>query len=408
MLRSYFARLPLTDRVTHWWDLWSALCLGVFGGGCLTFLSVAARRSGVSDAGMAFMLTMPYAGMLSGVLLGHLADRHGPMPFFAWPAAASRAVLLALPFTGGAAGFLAFASAYHLLGNLGGPSYASLMRSNFSERHRARLMGNARILVVVVTGLVSWAAGAVLETRADAWRWVFGAATGVGLLAVVFFSRIKARRPPLAAPRAPGLAAALGVLRRNGAFLGFLGVLFLCALPGKLAVALEPIRFVDELHIGWQDAGFVLGTVGSLVSVAGFLAWPRLLRRVSPFVLLALLTALAGVRYGTIAIASRPLQLLPVSALGGFLGAGWEIVALCCVLRLVEPERFSIAMGLHTTLVGLRGLFGPAAGTWLYASGTLGLRDAFWLFAAASVAGAAMMLAYALRRARSPVPRLTP
>jgi hypothetical protein len=408
MLRTYFARLPLTDRITHWWDLWSALCMGVFSGGCLTFLSVAARRSGVSDAGMAFMLTMPYVGMLSGVLLGHLADRHGPMPFFTWPTAASRAVLLALPFTAGPAGFLAFASAHHLLGNLGGPSYASLMRSNFSEHHRARLMGNVRILVVVVTGLVSWGAGALLETRAEAWRWVFGAATVVGLLAVVFFSRIKARRATSAAAGTPGLAAALRVLRGNGAFLGFLAAQFLCALPGKLAAALEPIRFVDELHIGWQDAGFVLGTVGSLVSVGGFLAWPRLLRRASPFVLLALVTALAGVRYGVIAMASRPLHLLPVSALGGFLGAGWEIVALYCVLRLVEPARFSVAMGLHTTLVGVRGLLGPSVGTWLYASGTLGLREAFWLFAAVSAAGAALMLAYAVRRSRAEVARLSP
>ncbi|MCX7030059.1 MAG: hypothetical protein NTU62_08060 [Spirochaetes bacterium] len=90
MLRAYFSRLPLTDRVTHWWDLWAGLATGFFNGGCIAFLSIAARRVGVSDAGMALMLTMPYVGALSGILLGHLADRYGPMPFYLWPTLASR------------------------------------------------------------------------------------------------------------------------------------------------------------------------------------------------------------------------------------------------------------------------------------------------------------------------------
>ena len=64
MLRAYFSRLPLTDRVTHWWDLWAGLATGVCNGGCIAFLSIAARRAGVSDAGMALMLTMPYLGAL--------------------------------------------------------------------------------------------------------------------------------------------------------------------------------------------------------------------------------------------------------------------------------------------------------------------------------------------------------
>jgi MFS family permease len=407
MLRSYFSRLPLTDRVTHWWDLWAGLATGVFNGGCIAFLSVAARRAGVSDAGMALMLTMPYLGALSGILLGHLADRYGPMPFYLWPTMASRAALLALALVKGPAGFLAAASAFHLLANLGTPSYAALMRSNFSDEHRGRLMGNVRVLIVVVAAGTSWAAGAVLERWPGSWHWLFAGASAVGIVALLFFARIRPRRwipagrPPAGLPAGrPGLRASLGALRRDGAFLVFLAIVFVCALPGKLAAALEPIRFVDELQIGWQDSGFVLGTVVSLVGAVGYLAWPRLLKRFDPVALLALVTALIAIRFGVIAAATRPLHLVPASVLAGFTGGGWELACLFCIVRLADSDRFPIAMGLHTTLIGVRGLFGPGFGTWLYASRAVSLPSIFWLMAAATLAGAAGLLWYSFRLRR--------
>jgi MFS family permease len=418
MLRAYFSRLPLTDRVTHWWDLWSGLATGIFNGGCIAFLSIAARRVGMSDAGMALMLTMPYVGALSGILLGHLAERYGPMPFYLWPTLMSRAVLLVLPFARGPDGYLAVASAFHLLANLGSPAYASVMRSNFSDEHRGRLMGNVRVLVVLVAAGASWAAGAALERWPDAWRWMFAGAAAVGIVATLLFSRIKPRhrlptgrpigRPLHDPPARPGLVASLGELRQDRPFLAFLAIVFVCALPNKLASALEPIRFVDELHIGWRDSGFVLGTVVSLVGAAGYLAWPRLLKRFDPFALLALVTALIATRFGVIAAAARPLHLVPASVLAGLTGGGWDLACLFCILRLADSDRFPLAMGLHTTLVGVRGLFGPGLGTWLYASGVASLPTIFWLMAAVALAGAAGMLWYSLRfRRASPAPQAT-
>jgi hypothetical protein len=251
MLRAYFARLPLTDRVTHWWDLWASLAYGFFSGGCLTFLSIAARRAGVSDAGMALMLTMPYVGMLSGILLGHLAERHGPMPFYLWPTLASRASLLALPLVKGPIGFLAVAAAFHLLANLGGPAYASMMRSNFSDEHRGRLMGNVRVLIVVVAAGTSWAAGAVLERWPGSWHWLFAGASAVGIVALLFFARIRPRRwipagrPPAGLPAGrPGLRACQ-ILRRDGAFL-VPGHRVRAVLPRCRRARADPL--VDERH----------------------------------------------------------------------------------------------------------------------------------------------------------------
>jgi hypothetical protein len=69
-------------------------------------------------------------------------------------------------------------------------------------------------------------------------------------------------------------------------------------------------------------------------------------------------------------------------------------------MRLVDSGRFSVAMGLHTTLVGVRGLFGPGLGTWLSTSGTLSLPTIFWLLAGVTLTGAAAMLWYSVRLRR--------
>jgi hypothetical protein len=57
-------------------------------------------------------------------------------------------------------------------------------------------------------------------------------------------------------------------------------------------------------------------------------------------------------------------------------------------------------MGLHTTLIGVRGLFGPGFGTWLYASRAASLTSIFWLMAAATLTGAAGLLWYSFRLRR--------
>ena len=137
-------------------------------------------------------------------------------------------------------------------------------------------------------------------------------------------------------------------------------------------------------------------------------AWPRLLKRFDPLALLGLVTALMAARFGVIAVAGRPLQLAPASVLGGFANAGWDLVCLFCLLRLADADRFPLAMGLHTTLVGVRGLFTPGFGTWLYASGTASLPVLFSLMAAVTMAGAAGMLWYSARfRPAGSVPAAT-
>lgn len=398
MLKSYFARLPLTDRITFAKELWAAVCYGAFAGLALPLVSVVARRIGMSPAGITAMLTMQFVGALFGVLLGHLADSRAKMPFVLWPSLAARGLIGLLAFARTPVPFLIVVSLFNLLVNVGGPAYSSIMRTNYSDAHRGRLMGNIRIVIMTVSTVLSACAGFLLEANESLVRWLFLAAAVFGMMSALIFARIRVRREPaLSAPAPESFVGAFRIVARNGPFLMFMGILFLCATPDKLAVPLEPIWFVDYLHLGYAQASFLLGTVVSVAGIAGYYLWAKALKRFNSFTVLAAVVFLFALRFAALGLARTSSQLLPMSILSGIVNAGWDLVPIFCIIALSDRSNFSMYIGFNTTCFGIRGLIGPTIGTFLYSSGVLPLGGIFLVIAALLMAGGGSLLAFSRR-----------
>jgi MFS family permease len=358
-----------------------------------------ARRIGMSTAAITLMVTMQFVGALFGVILGHAAARRAKMPFVVWPGVAARGLIGLLAFARTPIPFLVIACAFNLLVNVGGPAYASIMLTNYSNANRGRLMGNIRILITMVSAICSSAAGFVLVRNEDVVRWLFLVAAVFGVLSSLTFGTIKVRREPELPPEPSGRPAGSGLrlLRGNRPLLLFLGLLFLCAMPDKLAVPLEPIWMVDVLHIGYGEASLFLGSIVSLASVAGYFFWARALKRVNSLALLSLVSLVFAGRFAAMALVHSSSQLLAMSIFSGLANAGWDLVPLFCMIALSDASSFSLAVGLHWTLFGIRGLAGPSIGTFLYSSGALSLNGIFWLIAALLAFGSVAMLVFARR-----------
>jgi hypothetical protein len=375
MLKRYLARLPLTDRITFFFDFWGGLCYGAFNGLAFPLIPIVARKIGMGSTAIAAMLTMQFVGALFGMHLGYLADRGKKMPFVVWPGVVSRALLVPLAFVRGPAGFFVIASLFYLGVNLGSPAYASIMRSNYSDANRGKLMGDIRLALMLVSALCSMAAAALLDIRGDALRWLFSLAAAFGVLSSLVFSRIKVRRLKGLSSDSPphSRGVSLRLVLGNAPFLAFMGIYFLCTTPDKLAVALEPIRLVDELHLDYDEASFLLGTLVSLSSIAGYFIWGRAAKRGNSYRLLAVVVALNAARFTVLALARDVYQLLPMGVLLGLANAGWDLVTLFCLIPLTDPANFSLYFGLHTTLLGVRGIAGPFIGAFLFNAGVFTL-----------------------------------
>lgn len=405
----YLARLPLTDRVTFFREILSSTLYGVYTGVAVPLIPIMARKVGMTPEAITAMVTTQFVGAISGVWMGHLAQRRPKMPFVMWPNLVARAAVSALAFVRQPAPFLVVASLFYFMPNLTGPAYSSIMRTNYSDANRGRLMGNIRIIIMVVSGAVSAAAGLVLASNEDFLRWLLLVSGMFGILSSLAFATIKVRKDALGPEKRPlPLAAApatlaeqprespLRTLAANRPLLVFLGVLVLCATPDKLSVPLEPLWMVDVLRINYAEASLVLGTVVYAASVAGYYLWARALKRTSSFTLLALVVFVFAGRYVALALARSGPGLIPMSILSGLSNAGWDLVPLFCILDLSDARSFTLAFGLHTTLFGIRGTIGPTLGTLLYSAG-VPLHVIFLGIAAVIAIGGVMMLWFGRR-----------
>jgi MFS family permease len=402
MLKGYFSRLPLTDRVTFSRELVSGSLYGVYTGIALPLIPIVARRIGMSAAGITAMMTMQFVGALFGVLFGHLADRREKMPFVFWPGVVSRGMIALLALARTPVSFLIVVSGFNLLVNLGAPAYSSIMRSNYSNINRGRLMGNIRILIVAISAAVSTVAGLLLARNEGAVIWLFVAASGFGVLSSLAFARIKVRREPMPAGERPvgGFRSSFQAVRRNTPFVLFMGIMFLCATPDKLAVPLEPIWMVDFLHLGYSDASFLLGGVVSAASIVGYFVWARALKRFNNFAVLTAVVFLFAARFLALGLARTSAQLLPMSLLTGVVNAGWDLVPIFCIIALADRANFSLYIGMNTTFFGIRGLVGPTIGTFLYSSGALPLGWIFIFISALLAVGGAALGVFAYNHGR--------
>jgi hypothetical protein len=186
----------------------------------------------------------------------------------------------------------------------------------------------------------------------------------------------------------------IALLGKDKSFLIYMAIYFVAGFPDKIMIPLEPIRLVDELGAGYGAAGLVLGTVPLAGAVLGYFICSRLANKADPFLLLVATVFLASTRFLGFALAKVPAHLMPGSFLNGVANAGWDLLPLFTILLFANGEKLGLYMGLFNTLVGLRGLIGPALGTWLYEGLGLRIVDIYWIAFGIEAAGGLLLFAF--------------
>ena len=393
--KSYFDKLPLTDRVTHYYELWTFFFIGIFMGAGLSLVSIIARKIGMSSTGITVMLSMQFFGYLFSLYFGHHINKRAKMPFVFWPAVTSKLLVCAIAVFFSPRGFLVIMCLYYFISTIPASAYASIMRTNYSEGNRGKLMSNIRIIRTIVSTACAFGAGFALDKNPEFYRWMLPAAAAFGIVGSLMFRKLKVRRDIEPRGISVTFRQTLGVLREDKAFLIYLTIIFFCAGPPKLLIPLEPIRYVDELHFNYKDAGLILGTLNPIASILGFILWSRLIKRFHPLYLLVALFTIGLSRYAIIALATEPQHIIPASMLHGFSTAGFELIPLFAMIRFAK-ERISLYFALHSTLVGIRGIIGPFIGNFLYSGLGLPIVSIFWGAYITSMIGVAAMFVFAV------------
>jgi MFS family permease len=398
IIQSYLRTFSLSDRATLVYDGNAAFWAGIFNGLALPLVGVVGRKMGMSSGMLAVLMSTQFVGLLLNLWFGHLARSGDLVAYVFWPGFLSRAALVFVAFVVSPSGFLVVMGFYYFVSCFSGPAYSSIMRSNYTDVCRGRAMGHIRVMAQAVAALCAAAAGAFLQVSPEGYRILFPIAAVAGALSSLLFRKVRPRKRIEAMPRPEepkeGFRQSLALMGQDKRFLVFMAIYFVIGFPDKLMIPLEPIRLVDELGAGYGAAGFVLGTIPLTAAILGYFLYSRFANRVDPFLLLVATAFLSSVRFLGFALARVPAHLIPGSFLNGVANAGWDLLPLFTILLFADRTRLGLYMGLHNTLVGLRGLMGPAMGTWLYAGLGMRIKDIYWIAFAIEAAGTALLVVF--------------
>lgn len=403
-LERYFRGYPLSDRANIVYDGRAAACYGLFSGLALPLVGVIGRRMGMSPSMLALLMMSQFVGLVLNLWFGHVARSENLVAYVFWPSLVARVSVAFVALVASPLAFLIVMSFYFITSNFGGPAYSSIMRLSYSDASRARAMGHIRILIQVVSALCAAFAGLFLQAVPAGYRIIFPIAAAGGIGSSVLFTKVRPRKRPAPAPKeAPARGSfgdSLAAIGKDRAFLGYQAIFFVIGFPDKLMIPLEPIRLVDELGAGYGAAGMLLGTLPLAGAVLGYFACSKLANKTDPFLLLLATAILSSTRFLGFALARVPAHLIPGSFLNGVANAGWDLLPLFTILLFADHSRIGLYMGLHNTLIGLRGFLGPALGTWLYQSAGVRIADIYWLAFATELGGSVLLALFwaSLRR----------
>lgn len=347
---------------------------GVFGGCLFPFLAIIGRKIGATDLQVALIVSSPYVANAFALLWTEDILGKGRVWYVVWPAAAGRALLLAMFFVATPFWYTLLIYIYMIVTAVPFPSYASIMKTNYPDESRGRLMSYVRVGNAVIWIGASALAGAVLD--ADTWnfRYVFPFAAVFGVLSALQFGAVKVRGEKPGRERLTGIDHLTAPLR-DRAFLRFILAYTLFELGVLIALPVYPLVLVDELNISNAAAG-VYGSVYSGFWLLGFFLWgftlDRLLIRKTMLIFFG-----AAALIPLIYFASRDIVILGAAqALAGLVFAASDLIGYVLITRLASPQDVPRYTAAHIALGALRGLIAPLAGT--YIAGAMGAKTVFF------------------------------
>ncbi len=388
-------RLPQASRPFLRPALADALAGGIFAGAVLPFAGVIARRLGASAELLALLATAQFVGFLLSFVVTRLAARVRWGRLMLLLRMLSWLPLLLILWTGSPTGLVLLLATGHLLGATSHAFFQAIFRDHIRGRFRAGIMTMQRVSSMLVALPLAWLVGLYLDAGTYHYQQVFFLCALAGILLTLPFLDIKPGfSEKHGATRPPRFSEEWRILKHDRPFLLFMLALFVGTLAEKIGMPIIPIYFADDLDLRYGEVGLALGVVGPLLAIGGFLFWGWQSRRYQPLAILVWSMMLKALRPALWALAPRLpnpfLAILIGEGIFRWAVAGLEMGSLLAVLRFSPPSQGPLYIGIHFTLLGLRGLLGPIIGWGLYRLG-VPIPVILWLISAIVLTGGLLL-----------------
>lgn len=379
---------PLMMRPAYWWDTRAALFWGLYYGLALSYFTVIAVRLDLPPLAIGLVAAAPYLGYLgtSWFAAHPLGTRCVPACVRGWTIARTIPGLMFFtpdrPWL-----FLAVCLGTWVVEAWAMPAYSVIVQRVYPESDRGRAMGNVRTFSTTAIMLAAALGGVLLDRLGDdGYRFLFPAGALSGIVATLYFSRI---RVPHGGDRlrAMPVARAWRYIRRRPPLLMFTVAQMLAGTGNLLIIPLFPLFQVRELHLNNAAIGLLVALTG-LGNALTFSFWGRQIDRNGPLVTLQRImytVPFAGLLY---CLSGGIWPVIIATAITGITQFSWDLAWQNYLYRSTGRHIQGV-IGLQYTLLGLRGLVVPALGVML--AERIGMQPVFLLGSLLIALGAALV-----------------
>jgi MFS family permease len=404
------AELPPEARATYRLDLVSNVLRGLFFGIFLLAGIIAKKALGASHLEVGLIAALPSASALFSVYWGHLAHNRRKRPFILWPGVIGRGLLVLTPFVSTSGSFVLLASLSFVLASVSVPAQNGIYRLIYPQALRGAVVGKIRAGFLAGSISAAMASGVLLDHDASLFRVLMPIAGLLGALSSIVFALIRFPdgEPPTKLPSgwnrtglkglasfrwlsflsgypfylssiparlAAPLRGTLTILREDKPFARYLLCYFLHGSGNLLMLAINPIFFVETLHLDYSRGASALVAIPELLMLLTSGFWGRKLDRMSPYRLNGILTTILAGAPLALFFASSPAWAYGGQVFYGLSMSGLNLTWILGVLYFASETAVPVYLGIHITLTGIRGLLAPLVAIALYE--TLGPRAVY-------------------------------
>jgi predicted MFS family arabinose efflux permease len=156
----------------------------------------------------------------------------------------------------------------------------------------------------------------------------------------------------------------VNVLRRDKAFANFMGAFFLMGFGNMM---MQPVLriFLRDINVNYSQATFVLSIIPQCMLMLFSPYWGKYVDRYNPMLVRMVVAVLWSIYPLTLFLTKNLWLIYGAAAILGFAQAGSMLVWTLGAMYFARHEDVPLYMGIHTTLVGVRGLTAPFIGVYL-------------------------------------------
>lgn len=375
-----FVSGSLLDRAgLHYFTLQSSLSAVL--SGVFSLSAVVLRKTlGANEFQVALFSALGPIALLVGIFGSELVQDRDKRPFIMWVGLLSRGSFLLFLFVRDLWSFIAISAFFFILNAFLTPAMYAMWQANVSPENRNRLWGLTTMVMTVITMAAAYASGLILDLDAYSYRWMYALGGVLGAVGIYVLAtsplrgvyKLTAERvvPSIKSILLQPLQKLVKVLNQDRTFLQFESAFFLYGVAFMLMAPAMPMYMVDVAKMSYEQSGIATGLLGQLGLVFATVLWGKLMDRLGPTLLCAIIFSVLAFFPGVLLLGpmlqhhGTPLVYVVYLSyiIFGIGMAGIHVAWSLGPVNFAGNRDASTYIGVHVTLTGLRGSVAPMLG----------------------------------------------